>query len=183
MNIILTFLLCLLSVSASATPEQLKIFEKQCQEKVGLSCAKAGYYHRQAKNNPEATRFYQLGCDLKDETSCNNVHNFSEDDLFSARFNTSVQFYESGLRKCNKQQDMSKVASSMQLVEKWYLVDFQFDIDKDGKPLSIKVANTNLPKDFVTCAEHLLMNLKYPKPPRAPLKINYRLNVAFYEKI
>lgn len=152
-------------------------------EKNGLSCAKAGYRHRQAKNHAEATRFYELGCNLKDESSCNNVRNFSEDDIFSARFNTTINFYESAVRQCNKPLDMKNIASNMQIAEKWYLVDFQFDINKEGKATRVKVANTNLPKEFTTCAEEVLLKVKYPKPPGDSMKINYRLSLAFNEKL
>lgn len=150
-------------------------------EKNGLSCAKAGYRHRQAKNMAEATRFYTLGCELKDESSCNNVRNFSEDDMYMGRFNTMIKFHENAIRKCHVSPDASKITSNMQMEEKWYMANFDFDINKEGRATRVG-AGGNLSKEFVGCAREMLMKLNYPKPHVDLMKISYQLTVNFYEK-
>lgn len=164
-----------------ASDNQLVQFEKECLSENSLSCAKAGYLHRRNKNNVEATKYYQLGCELKEESSCFNVRNFSTVDLFTSRFHNNLKFHEETIRKCHI-PSYTAIYSNSQLEEKWYLVNINFVLNKQGEGKTVKV-ETNLPNSFIKCAEEALKKIKYPQPPNDNFKINYKMTISYQEKI
>lgn len=158
--------------TAHAETEDL---EKSCLAGEGLSCAKLAYQYRKKGDLVNAHKFYQKGCELKDESSCFNMKGINPQSIYFQKADGIMKFHAQNMSNCHTPQMKAKY-SQMQVKEKWNRAILDIHIGPDG--MADKVAmKTNLNSTFIDCVTKIVKKIQYPKPEGVDPSYNYELTI------
>jgi hypothetical protein len=153
---------------------EISLQEKDCVAGNGLACAKAAYYYK--KLDPEISyKFYQKGCELKDESACFNMRSLNPRDLYFKKADGIMSFHAQNISNCHI-PDLSKKTSSIQVKEVWHKAKLRIKINQDGRADAVEVIST-LPTKFKECAKKVVSNINFPKPQGINPSYDYDLTI------
>ncbi|MBT3984310.1 MAG: sel1 repeat family protein [Bacteriovoracaceae bacterium] len=152
---------------------------KNCLNKDGLSCAKLGYHYNKSKNYKSALKFYKIGCELKDQSSCFNLRKISPREKYFLKVDSLMKFHSNNITNCYQSRSMPSY-SSMQLAEKWSKAEFNFTITPKGFAEKVTI-KTQLPGKFSDCAKNIIKSLRFPIPGGFVATYSYILTIKSTE--
>ena len=152
-------LIAILSSTLLALPEGINELDQECNEGIGLSCAKAAYLTKRVDTSL-ALKYYQRGCELNDESACYNLKSLNPNKVFYNKVEGVMKFHATNISNCYI-PNLKNKRSQIQLKEAWHKVSMKIHINHEGQGTASNITS-HLPSSFSPCAKKIIAQIPFP---------------------